>query len=89
MKLKEEVLLQRVPAHLRGGITDYVDHHIPTGSFLEAVLSNDLKEAFGRADLESRLGMYDIVSYLFNCAPESCWGSPEAYKAWLAKRKRE
>ena len=35
-----------IPQHMRGGIERYVMNGVPPGSFLTAVLSNDLKEAF-------------------------------------------
>lgn len=40
---------QRVPIGLRGGMLRYVDHGIPPGGFLTAVICNDLLEATGRA----------------------------------------
>lgn len=66
----------------------YVDDGIPTGSFLEAVLSNDLMEAFGRADMDNRLTIFHITSYIYNELPSrscGCWGSPEAYNSWIWK----
>lgn len=71
-------------AHIIPCIDRYVDHRIPTGGFLEAVLSNDLREAFGRADIQNRYLMFDIVSYLYSEVPSACWGSPERVKNWLS-----
>ena len=64
----------------------YIEHRIPTGGFLEAVLSNDLKEAIGRADEDNMRVLPEIVGWLYNEAPSSCWGSPQRVKEWLAKR---
>ena len=72
-----------VPEHILPGLQRYVEHHIEPGGFLRAVLENDLKEAFGRADEEARLGMFHIVCWLYNIAPSDCWGSPAKVKAWL------
>jgi hypothetical protein len=69
------------------GLRRYIDHHIPTGHFLEAVLSNDLKEAVGRADEGNMRVLPELVSFLYNEAPGACWGSPQRVKEWLAKRK--
>ena len=74
-----------VPEHLRDGLLRYVRYHQPPGHFLRAVLSNDLKEAFGRADEQSRAGMFAIVRWLYNDAPSICWGSPQLVKDWLAE----
>lgn len=72
-----------VPAHLRGGLMRYLLYRIPPGHFLLAVLSNDLKEAMGRADVDSRAGLFNIVSFLYNNAPSSCWGNPDKVHEWL------
>ena len=83
METIEEGLEAKVPEHILPGLKRYVDHHIEPGGFLRAVLENDLKEAFGRADEDSRNGLFDIVCWLYNCAPGKCWGSPEKVQAWL------
>ncbi len=61
----------------------YVSHKIRTGSFLQAVLENNLMEAFARADDENVVGMYDIVKYVYNNVPIACYGSPAKIQAWL------
>lgn len=61
----------------------YIDHKIPPGGFLQAILCNDLKEAMGRADGSNRRRVFEYVEWLYNFAPASCWGSPEKYRAWL------
>lgn len=61
----------------------YVENRCPTGDFLEAVLSNDLREAFGRADEHNRETMFEIVCYCWNELPAVCWGSRERVKDWL------
>ena len=33
---------QTIPEHMRGGIERYVNHGIPPGSFLTAIICNDL-----------------------------------------------
>ena len=65
------------------GLKRYVEHRIPTGGFLRAVLENDLKEAVARADDENQHVIPIYVCWLYNEAPSTCWGSPEAVKAWL------
>jgi hypothetical protein len=62
---------------------EYVVSRIPVGGFLEAVISNDLKEAVRRADDENMRNLPAYVAWLCNEAPESCWGSPENYKKWV------
>ena len=61
----------------------YVEHRMPTGGFLEAVLCNDLREACGHADNYNRHKIFEIVSYCWNELPYNCWGSPERVNNWL------
>ena len=70
-------------ASTKEGIDRYAQHHIPTGSFLQAVLSNDLCGAMGQADDENRRDIFEIVSYCYNEIPSDCWGSPEKVQRWL------
>jgi hypothetical protein len=65
----------------------YVKQRIPTGDFLRAVLSNDLFDAMGRADLDNRRDLYEICQYVYNDMPSTCWGSPAIVDAWLAKEE--
>jgi hypothetical protein len=65
----------------------YVEQHIPVGSFLEAVISNDLKQAVQQADDTNIRNIPAFVGYLYNNAPSECWGSKEKYKRWLAPKE--
>lgn len=76
-----------VPSHIRGGLIRFVDHGILPGGFLQAVLSNDLREACARADDENRPRLFEIVRWLHWEAPATSWGSREAMHAWAAKHQ--
>ena len=82
----KNTLAWAVPEHTLPAILRYINDHIEPGGFLVAVLSNDLKESFARADIENREALFNIVAYLYNEAPENCWGSPEKVKAWLKNK---
>ena len=69
--------------YMADAVQRYIENQIPPGSFLTAVICNDLREAFARADSSNRLAMFEWVSWFWNEAPHNCWGSPEAMKAWL------
>ena len=75
------------PPQIVAGIRRYVDHRIPPGGFVTAVLENNLKEAFMRADDGNIAAMFEIVSYCYNEIPGTCWGSPERVAAWLANEE--
>lgn len=72
-----------VPAGLREGLLLYLRVGIRPGSFLCAVLQNDLVDACRRADPVSAWGLQAIVSFLDNFAPAPSYGSPAAFEAWI------
>jgi hypothetical protein len=72
-----------VPGGLRVGLARYFVHRIEPGSFLTAVLSNDLREACACADDENAYLLFDIVFWLYNHAPRLAWGSPARVEDWL------
>lgn len=78
-----------VPEHLIDGLAAYALEGRRTGSYLEAVLSEDWEDADARADATSREGA--AQTYAFICdlfPPESC-GSREKVAAWLKKWEAE
>ncbi len=72
-----------IPRGSKAGIDCYVDNGVPTGSFLYAVLSNDLFEAIARADDENQLALATICRYIDNYTPSTCHGSPEKVRDWF------
>jgi len=78
----------KLPEHMRSGVQDYVDHGYPVGDFLMAVLSNNLVEAYIRADDKNMAAMKDWVSFLYWEMPSNMWGSKEKVMDWIEKRSR-
>lgn len=78
-----------IPDYTMAALKRYTEQHIPTGDFLRAVLSNDLKEAFGRADDNNCTALFHIAAWLYNEAPSACWGSPEKVESWLSAKPQE
>ena len=68
---------------MMAAIQRYVVDRLPPGDFLTAVICNDLKEAVGRADDDNLANLVAFVSYFYNEAPSSCWGSKAKMDAWL------
>ena len=64
-------------------IDNYVTHGVEPGGFVRAVLENNLCGAFGRADVENRRDIFEIVSYVHNNIPAGCNGSPEKVENWM------
>jgi hypothetical protein len=62
----------------------YIDHGIQPGSFLTAVICNDLRSAVSYADDENIANIPAYIGYLSNEAPIGCWGSYEAMNRHIA-----
>ncbi len=74
-----------IPQSTIGGLARYVEQGIPPGGFLTAVLENNLKESFARADDDNIRAMHKIVMLIYNHIPGNCWGSREEVDAWLKR----
>jgi hypothetical protein len=72
-----------VPFHLHDGLVMYLVHRIRPGSFLTAVLENNLMVALGRADATAARMLPELVGFLREWAPHTCWGSEEQVATWL------
>jgi len=84
MNLQEALAKSSIPDYMHGGLIRYIENRIRPGSFLTAVLTNDLQGAVAAADETNRDLIPHYIVFLFNWAPHESWGSPEKVKAWLA-----
>jgi hypothetical protein len=82
--LRRRLRESNVPLGLHSGLVEYFAARRPTGSFLRAVLENDLGEAALRADEVNRWHLADLVVFLHMYVSATAWGSPGAVTAWLA-----
>lgn len=64
-------------------LKEYVRIGRPVSGFLEAVLSNDLMDAFGRADHINRSLVFEYTCHVYNLMPIGCHGSREQYNQWV------
>ena len=80
-----------IPERMEHSIQDYIQHGIIPGSFLVAVISNNLKEAVGTADEENKRNLPAYIGFFYNQAPSPCWGSEKKMKDWIRmhEEKRE
>ena len=74
-----------IPHHMRGAVERYVMHGIPPGSFLTALINNDLREAVARADDMNVNRLPDYVRFFYNSAPSGSWGHPDAVSQWTRR----
>lgn len=80
--LENQLADSEVPPHIHGAIVRYIVDGTPPGGFLTAVICNDLRESFARADLDNREQLFEIVNFFYNHAPGKCWGSPDEMMTW-------
>jgi len=78
-----------LPEHMQGAMKRYMEHGIEPGSFLMAILTNDLMGAFGRADHINRERIGDYCQWLYNNSPAGSHGSRESVNAWMKRRLTE
>ena len=81
----------KLPEHIQASVRRYIEEGSPVGSFLSAVISNNLTEAFDCADDINEAHMKEIVGFFYYEAPAHCWGSPGKMSQWieLHRKKRE
>lgn len=77
--------LDMLPPHMADAMKLYIENGIPPGSFLSAVLSNDLMGALGRADDVNRSALHRYGTFLYSYAPPACFGSPDLFLAWVER----
>ncbi len=80
---------RRVPSHIVDGFVLWVTHGLKPGQFVTAVLENNLANSFLRADPTNRRAMLEIVTFVYEDLPLTCWGSKEKMKAWAEACQKE
>ena len=75
----------KVPEHTRGALERYFLYAVEPGSFVKAVLCNDLISSVARADHFNKPAIAGIVEWIINNAPEGSWGHEDYYKEWINK----
>lgn len=76
-------LADKVPEHLREGLARYVIRGILPGSFLQAVITNDLRMSIRCGDEDSIAGIGAVVTFLWNSTPAQCFGDRNKMNNWL------
>lgn len=76
---------EMLPEHMQEGMQLWVERGIEPGSFLTAVLCNDLMGALGKADSTNIDRLKDYGMFLYNEVPSTCFGSREKVRAWAER----
>ena len=74
---------QEVPIHTQESLENYLIHGYPPGSFVTAVLTNDLYGVVARADNINKQNLIAITDWVINHAPSMSWGSHELMELWI------
>lgn len=80
---EEDTKYWRLPQHMQEGMRAYVERGQVPGSFLRAVLENNLYQAFVQADDINRRCMVDYAAFLESGLPAAAWGSAKEVDAWI------
>ena len=72
----------KLPEHMRASMRRYMEDGRRPGDFLYAVLTNNLMEAFHRADDVNGARLEDYVRFLYWEAPTASYGSAAKVAAW-------
>ena len=70
-----------LPPSIRDSVKSYVEDGDHPGSFLTAVLSNDLRAAIDRGNTDA---IHACVLFLNNHAPAWCYGTPDRVNRWIS-----
>lgn len=73
----------RIEPRFKESIDAWVETARRTGSFLDAVLRNDLAEAMKRGDPGALANLPHIAAYLYNDCPAMCWRSQTNVDRWI------
>jgi len=80
--------VQSLPEHMQEGVLMYLNHGVEPGSFLLAVLSNNLTQSFANADITNREYIFEWAMWLRNECPYPAWGSAEKVKTWMELKRK-
>ena len=72
-----------IPDHIADALVMYIDHGAKPGSFTTACIDNDALGASHHAGAGITLDtIKGVTGFLYNYAPQNCWGSREKRLVW-------
>ena len=74
---------EKIPELTMLTLINYRDHHLRPGSFVMSVLENNLFEAVGRADLQNRSALPEIVKWVVNQLHPAPYMNKVAIQKWI------
>jgi len=80
--LEKKLEEYKIPHYMHEGVINYIMHGRATGSFLNAVFSNNLAAAVSRGDDNNQHALVNYIKFLHNHGPIGCHGSEGAVDYW-------
>lgn len=78
-----------IPPHMREGLQLYLESGVRPGSFLSAVLCNNLMGAVACADETNINRLPGYIRFLHNYVDPRAFGNEANFRAWMERRKKE
>lgn len=82
-EIEHKLVMYDLPVCMAEGVYNYLERGIPPGSFLRAVLENDLRGAAGNADANNKNKLYEWAAFCMNELPSLAWGRKLLVKQWI------
>jgi hypothetical protein len=80
---------EKIPDYTLEALQRYFEYGLPPGSFLTAVLQNDLMGALAKADEYNKEALQDICSLVYWEFPEQAYGSEYKVLAYMSQKLAE
>lgn len=89
IKINRDALAESgIPEYMHESIIAYMETGRPVGSFLSAVLNNDLRLAIWNADNNNKHRLFEYVLFFYNHCPVGSWGHENATRDWPKELKK-
>ena len=76
-----------IPEHMRREVRGYINKGYTPGSFLYAVLCNNLVASAAQADDINRHLLFEWATFMHNEVPSVSWGSSEKVDKYIQDKK--
>ena len=76
----------QIPEHMQESLWLYENEHCYTGSFLKAILTDDLYGASIKGDCINKYLLRDYVKLIYTHFPIGSFGSEKLYYEWIKLR---
>ena len=76
-----------IPDHILPGLARYVTRGIVPGSFMRAMLCNDLAGAVNSADSDNIRKIPAIYGFFYQYIPSAAWGREDKLRKWVQSKQ--